>query len=133
MPIWLWFDKFIESPIWSGIASILTIVGIVFAAIYWWVLQRQDVRQKRWEQYQKVFELVWNLSNDVPSGLQVAAAYQLVEFKEFAYATVCALEAALSKSSNQPWYQILGVHLVPVAALLRETAEYTRQKRKFRK
>jgi hypothetical protein len=128
----LWMEKFVANPLWAGVSSLLTIVGIVFAAIYWWVLQRQALRQQRWAQYQNTFELVWNLAGTVPSGLQFAAAYQLTEFKEFSYATVRAIEITLSDKRNADWQQSVDPHLAAVLALLKATNAYRRQARRFR-
>jgi hypothetical protein len=127
----VWTERFVADPLWGGIASLLTIAGIVFAAVYWWVLQRQDLRQQRWLQYQHAFEMVWNMTDTVPSGLQIAAAYQLTEFKEFSYATVCALEYTLGGQPNEEWRKSTGSHLVVVINLLKSTRSYKRQARRF--
>ncbi len=127
----LWTERLVADPLWGGIASLLTIAGIVFAAVYWWVLQRQDLRQQRWTQYQQAFERVWNLTDTVPSGLQIASVYQLTEFKEFSYATVCALEYTLGLPDAE-WRKSIGSHMVVVMNLLKATNSYERQARRFR-
>ena len=137
MPIVLWMEKFVTNPLWGGIASLLTIVGIIFAAVYWWVLRRQELRQQRWNQYQQTISLAWGCGpNDqgVPAPLQIASVYQLAEFKEFAYITAFTLKYVVVENPVHlmpNWKEFVGPHVERVIKLLQQTRAYKNQAKKF--
>jgi hypothetical protein len=137
MSIMLWAEKLVTNPLWGGIASLLTIIGIIFAAVYWWVLRRQELRQQRWNQYQQTISLAWGSGpNDqgVPAALQIAAVYQLAEFKEFAYMTAFSLKYVVVDNPVQTspkWKEFVGPHVERVIKLLQHTRAYKNQAKKF--
>ncbi len=135
MPVVLWTEKLVTNPLWGGIASLLTIVGIIFAAVYWWVLRRQELRQQRWAQYQQTisFACGWGYSQSdrpTPPVLQVAALYELVEFNEFAYMTVTSLEYARTVDSFA-YKENMSPHVERVIELLQKTKAYKNQSKQF--
>ena len=137
MSIVLWIERLVTNPLWGGIASVLTIVGIIFAAVYWWVLRRQELRQQRWNQYQQTIGLAWGGDQDkqgVPIALQIAAVYQLVEFKEFAYMTALSLKYVVVDNPvriNPEWKVFVGPHVERIIELLQQTQAYKKQSKQF--
>ena len=137
MSIVLWIERLVTNPLWGGIASVLTIVGIIFAAVYWWVLRRQELRQQRWNQYQQTIGLAWGGDQDkqgVPIALQIAAVYQLVEFKEFAYMTALSLKYVVVDNPvriNPEWKEFVGPHVERIIELLQQTQAYKKQSKQF--
>lgn len=137
MSVVLWVEKIVTNPLWGGIASLLTIVGIIFAAVYWWVLRRQELRQQRWLQYQQTIGLAWGGGqNDhgVPTALQIAAVYQLAEFKEFAYMTAISLKYVVVENPVQispKWKEFVGPHVERIIKLLQQTRAYKNQSKQF--
>jgi hypothetical protein len=130
-----WIEAIVTNPLWGGIASLLTIVGIVFAAVYWWVLRRQELHQLRWTQYQQTISSAcgWGyhqIGQPTPPVLQVTAVYQLVEFKEFAYMTVVSLEYAQAIDSFT-YKKGMEPHVERAIALLQNTKAYKNQAKQF--
>jgi len=137
MSVVLWLEKLVTNPLWGGIASLLTIVGIIFAAVYWWVLRRQELRQQRWTQYQQTIGIAWGSGprdQGVPTALQIAAVYQLAEFKEFAFMSALSLKYVVVDNPvliKQDWKEFVGPHVERIIDLLQQTRAYKRQSKQF--
>jgi hypothetical protein len=120
-------------PISSVVTVLAVIGGGVFSFVQWLDVRRRETKQRRWDQYQQVIGLVWARGpggQSVPSALQIAAVYQLVEFREFAYMTAISLEKAGAENPGE-WLQHVGPHVARVINLLKSTRAYSRQSKLF--
>ncbi len=122
----------------SSVVSVIAIVGGgVFSFAKWLDVRRRELRQQRWTQYQQTIGLAWGSGpNDqgVPTALQIAAVYQLAEFKEFAFMTALSLEYVVVDNPvliKQDWKEFVGPHVKRIISLLKQTRAYKNQSKQF--
>jgi hypothetical protein len=126
-----WTD--LVQPISSLVTVIAVVGGGVFSFVQWLDVRRREIKQRRWDQFQQVIGLVWAKGPDglkPTSVMQIAAVYQLAEFREFAFMIAISLEKAGAENPPE-WQQHVGPHVQRVINYLKSTRAYSRQSKLF--
>jgi hypothetical protein len=113
------------------------VIGGVFSFVQWLDVRRRETKQRRWDQYQHTIVLAWgggSKEEGVPTTLQIAAVYQLAEFKEFAFMTALSLKYVVIENPElitPKWKQFIGPHVERVIKVLQQTRAYKYQAKQF--
>lgn len=123
----MWSDLIKNAPAIATLFSVLAIVGGgTFSFVQWLDVRRREQRQQRWTEYSKLLPLV---AGEAKIPVQMAALFQLAEFKEFSSITISTLEAtdqieseiARVASGKSPWTEYITPHTRKVISLLKSS------------